>query len=161
MALSESTLATALENMTPTLTAGEGEQALAEAYGDYMANRAQASLVLITQASVESFAVPAMAGAMAFTPGASSSEGAAAVVAGLVAFWGALVAAPALYFSGATLITPPTFAGLQAALAAAFDANTSGEATLEEAAEALGAVIHPATDNQGTATIASVSYPIT
>jgi len=161
MSLSKSKLATALESMTPTLTAGEGEAALAAAYGAYMKDRAQAGAVLIVTAQVDALAVPAMAAAMTFTPGASSSAGATVVKTGLLAFWGAMVAAPALFFAGATAITPPSFVAVPTALAAAFDANTAAFATLEEAAAELADVLHPATDNQGTATIGATPYAIT
>lgn len=151
MALSQSTLATELENLVPTASASTAATTLAQAYGDYMKG-AESNAVPITSASVDSLAVPAMAAAMTFTAGDTSAQGAAQFVAGLAAFWGAMVAAPASFFTGATVITPPPFTTTAASLATDFDNNTSNEETLADSAAALAATIHGDTDGIGTAT---------
>lgn len=151
MPLSSTTLANEIEALTPTATAGVGELRLASAYGDYM-HGAVAGAVPIIAAAVDATAVPAMAGAMTFATDATAAQGAAVVTAGVVAFWAAMAAAPATFFAGATLITPPAFASLTAALTAVLEDATADGATLEDAAADLAAGLHAATAGQGTAT---------
>lgn len=151
MALKQSTLATELQSLAPTTTAGAAELRLAEAYGNYM-HAAVANGVPIVAAAVDATAVPAMAAAMTFAAGATASQGAAVVSDGVSAFWAALVAAPATFFVGATVITQPPFATLVAALAAVFESNTSAERSLADAVAEVATVLHTATASQGTAT---------
>lgn len=159
MALSSSTLATELAALTPTDTPGAAEQTLAMAYGEYM-KAAEAGGVPIFASAVDSLAVPAMVGAMAFSLG-SAADGAAVIVAGVSAFWSAMVGAPASFFATATAITAPPFATLAADLAATFVANVITSATLEQATSAMASDIHLATAGQGTATFPGpVTSPI-
>lgn len=139
MALSESTLATEFEVLTPTADAAEAAQRLADAYGNYMsAATANGGAILTVTA-----AVSAMAGAMTFSSSGSAASAAAAISAGVSAFWGVLVAAPATHFAGATVITPPAgLAGLTAALTSML---SGGDRTLEEGAAALASDVHAAT----------------
>lgn len=150
MALLQTTLATALEELVPTSGEGVAEQRLAAAYGAYM-KQAVAGAVPIVAAAVDATAIPAMASAMAFALG-SAADGAAVVVAGVTAFWAAMVAAPAAFFAGAIVITAPPFGGLAAALAATFSANTSGAVSLVDAVNAMATDMHSATAGIGTAT---------
>lgn len=150
MTLSQSALATEIENMVPTL--GSSSAILAQAYGDYMKD-AIAGATPITAATVDSSAVPAMTAAMTFSQPGTPTSGATVITTGLTAFWGAMVAAPATFFSGATVITPPIFPPLIATLAATLLANATGSASLADSAAALAADIHLATDGIGTATI--------
>lgn len=86
----------------------------------------------------------AMVGAMA----GLSTAGAAAITAGITAFWTSLAASPAAYFTGATVITPPPgLAGLTALLTATFATNTSTSASASAAYTAIAANIH--TSNAG------------
>lgn len=92
----------------------------------------------------------AMAGAMAGL--SNAGQAAAKIAAGITAFWGAMAASPAVYFTGATAITPPAaLTGLAAALAATFAANVSSEASASEAYDAIATDIDTA-NTGGTAT---------
>lgn len=85
-----------------------------------------------------------------------ATTGALALQTGITAFWGALVAGPALYFSGASIITlPPTLSAIEADLDAIFAANISGEVSADDAYDAIvnGPVgLHAGGGNGGTAT---------
>lgn len=151
MALTEATLATALEDMEPTSSELEAEQTFSESYGTYM-KQAIAGAAPIISAAVDSLAVPAMKTAVDFDCGDSCGDCADEMVEGFVAFWGAMVAAPASFFASATAISPPSFTGLAATLAATLADNSSNGYSLADCAAALAEDIHPATDNQGTAT---------
>lgn len=150
MALAQSTLAAELQTLSPTAISGEGEQRLAQAYGDYI-KAAVAGAVPIVAAAVDALAVPAMANAMSFVHG-SAANGAAVVTAGVTAFWAAMVATPASFFATATVIAPPPFAVLSATLAVTFTTNTAGAKSLADATSAMAADLHAATSGQGTAT---------
>jgi hypothetical protein len=153
VALSESTLAAELANMVPTMSEGDAATALAQAYADYMDNAIAngGSPVPIIAAAVQA-QVTGMASVVDFEAGDSASEGAAEVIKCFNRLWDRMVAFPASFFSGATAVTKPTFAGLQAALAATFTANTTNRRSRAQSAAALAADIHPATDGKGTAT---------
>ena len=151
MALVETTLATELEALVPTVAIGVGAARLATAYGHYM-HDATAGGVPMSASAVDATAVPAMADALAFVPGASAADGAAVLCAGVVAFWAAMAASPGSFFSGATAITPPTFATLPRALAAVFEACAVPGVPLSHAAAAIAGQLHAATAGLGTAT---------
>jgi hypothetical protein len=158
--LSETTLADALENVVPTMTPGDSEQEFAEAYGAYM-SEAWANTIPITTTNIPD-CESAMAAAMEFDNEHSSSQGAGVIKDGFDAFWGYMVSNPTQFWAGTIAITAPSFSSLVSDLADAFDDNTSSFATLEEAAAALAAVIHPATDNQGYAVYPGpIAYQIT
>ena len=150
MSLLQSTLASTLQNLLPTLNAAE--TTLAQAFGDYM-KEASAGAVPINVVQIDSDGVPKMAAAMNFTADSTSIEGAEQLHIGILAFWGAMVTTPAMYFAGATAIVPPPYATLITDLAATLDANTSGAVSLADAAAALAADIHPMTTGLGTATL--------
>lgn len=156
--LSQGELATALEGLTPTVDADAGADALASAYATYM-GKAVAGGTPIIRSAISATAAPAMTAAMNFASDATAADGADVVVAGVQAFWDAMVAAPASFFSGATAITPPPFASLASSLAATFSGNLGS--SLEQAASTLAADLHGATDDQGTATIAGSPVLIT
>ena len=160
MALSQTTLGTELENLTPTDNELASRTTLAQAFGDYMKD-ATANAVPITAAAVDATAVPAMAGAMAFVPlPGTAATAAASIAAGIAAFWATMVAAPATYFVAATAITAPTYPTLVAALTATLTTNVG--LSLEDAMAAIAADVHPLTDNVGTATFPGpIVAPIT
>lgn len=85
-----------------------------------------------------------------------ATTGAAALEAGITAFWGALVASPGLYFSGASPIAlPTTLTGIEVDLDAIFAANISGEVSAKDAYDAIvnGPVgLHAGGGDGGTAT---------
>lgn len=140
MALSQATLSAELQAIDPSLD--DDPTPLAQAYANYM--KAAVAATPIVQASLVN-AVIAMAGAMTFDLDATYAEGAAVVKAGLVAFWGAMNSPASIYFTGATLVTPPAgLSTIDGALAAAFEDNTADGTTLEDACDALASVIHAA-----------------
>lgn len=148
MALLESKLESGLLTMSPTTTPGLAEQRFVDAVSEYMKGAA-AGAVPIVAAAVDTQAKPAMLAALTFAPG-SPEDAALSLQGGLTAFWGAVVAAPAVFFPGAVLVTPPTFAGLEGALTATFE--DGGNRTLSAAAAALAGDIHGETTGLGTAT---------
>lgn len=100
----------------------------------------------------------AMAGAMT----GLSTSGAAAITAGVTAFWSSLALLPATYFTGAMLITPPPLlSGVTALLTATFAANIAGEKSAEDSYAAIAANIR-ASNAGGSATFPGpVVQPIT
>lgn len=152
MALSQTTLADALVNMVPCSDPDDGALAFAQAVADYMDDAvADSPSFPIIGAAVQA-QVSAMAAAVSFSDDATSTEGATELKKAIDALWTAMVAAPATFFAGAIAITPPTYAGLVAAMADTMDDNTSIPRDLEDSADELASDIHSATDGQGTAT---------
>jgi len=138
----QSTLSTELQALVPTDNAVLAAQRLAQAYGDYMKD-AEANLIPIVAAAVDSTAVPAMAGSMTFS--FAAADGAAQILAGVGAFWTAVAAAPATFFPGATIVTPPVFATLAASLVANFASNTLSSNSLIDSVDAVATSLHTAT----------------
>lgn len=157
MALLQSKLDTELQNLVPTLDATAAKTTLAQAFGDYMKD-GTANAVPVIATFVDATCVPAMAAAMSFPVPGTASGAASTLTAGIVAFWAAAVAAPASFIAGATVITPPPYTGLSAALAATFTSNVGK--TLAQAAAALAADIDPLTVSAGSATFGVPSFPI-
>lgn len=151
MALSQATLATELENMSPSSSESLAIEAFSQAYGDYM-KTAIAGAVPIIGAAIDSIAVPAMRAAIDWDPGDSCLEGTTEMVEGLAAFWASMVAAPASFFADAIAISPPSFAGLATTLHVTLCDNQDAGKTLAESAAEMAQDIHPSTDEQGTAT---------
>lgn len=158
MALSSATLSTNLQLVTPTSSAIAAVAAVAAAYKAYIA-QASANSVTILGAALGA-AETAMVAAMSFSAGDSASAGAAKFLAGISAFWGVMVAAPASYWAGGTVIVPPTFSGTSAAVAADFTANTSGSKTLAQSMNAVAASIHAGTLVSPTLTIPPNTWAI-
>lgn len=126
--------------------------AWAEAYTAYFEDAQSA----VTSVPVISAALHAAGGPkelMAAAMVGLSTAGAAAIVAGITAFWGRLVTGPASsYFSGATVIAPPAaIAGLSAALVATFATNIATSASKADAMGAIADDLHTAS-NGGTVT---------
>ena len=146
MALSDTYLSTLLESLTTDTTALEAAEKLAEAYASYMIGAAAGAFPLLATVAPKA----AMSGAMVFpTVGTAASAG-ASIQAGVVAFWAAMVAAPATYFAAATVIAPPAgLTTLGTALSAVFTSNIGS--SLELSADAMAAAIHAASAG-GTAT---------
>lgn len=146
MALSQTTLKDALVSM---LYAGQPNPtgALASAFGAYMTEATG-----ILPGGIPA-AVTAMADAMSFGTDATAAQGAAQFGGGVGAFWATLAAAPPTYFAGAAVITAPSTAAMVSALTADFPINTSSDATLAEAMDALATSMHAGTAGLGTYTI--------
>lgn len=146
MALSQTTLKNSLVSM---LYPGQDNPtgALASAFGAYMT---QATGILPGGIAA---AVTAMAAAMTFSSDLTAAQGASQFGSGVGAFWATMAAAPATYFTGATVVTPPSTAAMVSALTANFPANTSGDATLEEAMDAIATSMHAGTVGLGTYTV--------
>jgi hypothetical protein len=72
-----------------------------------------------------------------------SVTGPAAIQAGIVAFWGAII--PATAWTGVTAITPPPpLAGLVASLTLVFAANVAGKKSKDDSMTAIANAIHTA-----------------
>jgi len=134
--------------ITATDTESTARQAWADAWLEYFtdAQIAVPSLPILTAA------LDATRDVMRDAMTGLSTTGAAAIQAGLVAWWGAMAAAPSAYFTGATVITPPTgIASIATGLATVFAANTTAALSLEDSADAIAGVMHTA-NALGTAT---------
>ena len=146
MALTQSTLATEIENLVPTSSEAAAAAALAAAYVTYFDDStvSGASLVSGSTSAGEAAMVAALAGMSA--PGA----GAASIQAGVTAFWTAqLGLATAMWITAPIVLIPPIIppvglVGIAAALTPVFASNTSGGLSLSAAAAAIAAVLHPA-----------------
>lgn len=92
-------------------------------------------------------ALPAAEAAMAAALLGMSASGAGAgkIQAGIQAWWNAMVAAPATFWAGCTVIAPPPgLSGIAAALQSAFDSNTSGGVTEDAAYDVIAGIFHSA-----------------
>ena len=73
-----------------------------------------------------------------------ATAGAAALQAGILAFWGGVASlATAVYPTATTVTPPPGLAGLSAALIPVFIANTTGKLSKIDSAVAIANVMHP------------------
>lgn len=134
MPLTEATLASGLEALTPTDDEATAINALVAAYGTYAAG-AQTALT----GPILTPAVTAGKVAMASSLVGMSADGAALqlIPSAVRAFWTAAFLVPATAFTGASAITPFTFATLDDDVASAFDTSTSGKKSLADSAAAL------------------------
>lgn len=151
MARTQPKLKTEMLAVVPVNDAAQAALNFAQAYGNYMKD-ATSNGVPTVPAFIDVTCVPAMAAAMLFLTNDTPTGGANKLVAGCVAFWAAAVAAPASFITGATVIAPPTFAALAAALAARFPSHVGPPAaSLDTAMEDLATDIHNATNLTPTA----------
>jgi hypothetical protein len=155
MPLTDSTLASGLEAMTPVDNEPDAISALATAFHDYFA-----------EASV--LGVPTNGGSLAGAKSAfeaaavglsANGAGALAIQNAITAFWGQVAASAATIWTPPPPIPPPTaatppasLAGIAAALTAVFAANLAAEADLASAAADIATAIH-ATQAGGIALI--------
>jgi hypothetical protein len=87
-------------------------------------------------------------------------QGAAKIQAGIIAWWGAIAAAPITFFPGAILVTPPPgLGGIAAALAVVFASNIAGSVSKEDAYSAIAGALHPL-NLGGTATFPGAPPPV-
>src|SRR3990172_7403360 len=147
MPLVQATLATQLDTQVQNVTTeAAARTAWAQAWRNYFASAAS-NAVPITPA-----ALTAAQAAMAPALTGLSLTGAAAIQAGILAWWGALGAEPAAAFPGATLIVlPPLTAGIAAALAPVFVANKGPGVTKTQALNAIATALHTSGGLGGTA----------
>lgn len=147
MAMSEATLASELEALVPEATEAAAAARLTEAYGNYAAD-AEGNAVPIESTGIDlgkAAMEPALAGMSA--PGA----GATVIANAVIAFW--VAAAVPASFPTATIVVPPPNAGLAVALEAVFASNTAAQASLEDAAANIAAVMHAQAIIGGTVTL--------
>lgn len=153
MALAQATYATELETLPLSGDPVAARTEFAQAFGEYFK---EAVLTgggpLLNTAAIDSTSVPAMAAALTFSIGNTALQGATAIVTAINAFWATLVAAPATFWTGATLVTPPPYATLAATLASTFEDNRDDELGKADASNAIAGDIHLATDLLGTVT---------
>jgi hypothetical protein len=139
--LDNATLGTNIQNLTPTFLEAVAIERLAEAYRAYCAD-AETNGIAISS-SVLAAAKEAMKAALV---GMSTPVlGSAKIQAGCVAFWASIAPLFATAWSGSTGMTPPSCAGLAAALDPVFIANKSGNKSLEVASNAVADEIHKQT----------------
>lgn len=137
--LSKSTLKSKLLEVGLQSTESEACLAWAEAYRTYFSSAAAGPVPVVAAA----LATPKSEMAAAMT--GLSVTGAAAIQAGVAAFWTSLAGVAATAFPASTTATPPAgVTALAAALTAVFLANTSGSLSAEDSYDAIAAAIHTA-----------------
>lgn len=146
MARTAAALETELNNMTLYGTEGAAITAWADAFAAYFANASTA-----TQGAILAAGVAAAKAAMVGALGGLSTASAAAIVAGVSAFWANGVGAPVSWWLTCTAIAAPALATLQADLEATFAQNISEKASKALSMQRIAADIHAAC-NGGTAT---------
>jgi hypothetical protein len=158
MALSQSSLASGLTSLVPTVVEATAAAALANAWNTYFSVASVTGIPIAPAilASATSAFQSALTGMS--VPGA----GAAKIQAAVTAFWGSIVGAAAAAWiiapSVVTLVTPPTTtSGIAAALAPVFAASSADPTkTIVQAASDIAAVLHT---NGGVGGIATVQPP--
>ena len=148
MAMVKNTLATQLQNLAPASAEATAITNLVNAYGTY-ASAAAAGAVPITPAGVNLGKAAMQAALVGMS---ASGAGITKIPAAVIQFWVGVAGGLATSFPGATAIVPPPNAGLAALLAATFPANTSGNKTLAQAADAIATNMHAQAIIGGTVT---------
>jgi hypothetical protein len=154
MAMTSTKLGNELAALTPTNSEATAVSRLATAWNNYFLDS-----TVLGAAAVPAALVAAKAAMQAALVGLSTG-GAAAIQAGIIAYWGVVVTvAPTIWISvppvtAATV--PPTLSGIAAALTPVFASNTSGSKSLVDSMNAIAAVLHP---NGGLGGIATLSGP--
>lgn len=135
MVMVQATLATQLQNMTPTGTESVAITNLVDAYGTF-ASTAAAGAALIPAANVTA-AKAAMTTALSGLSSAVAAGAAGNLIASSIqTFWVTAVVPP---WPPAVAGVPPPNAGLAALLTTTFGSNTGSEATLVAATAAMAA----------------------
>lgn len=150
------TLRDGLMQIANSNSEAEAIEAWVQAIVNYFGT-ATAGVVPITQPILSG--APAAAARVALQ--GLSTTGGAAVQAAFFSFWGTMALTPALYFVGATALTPPpALANLAVTLNAVFAANTAANLPEPDAKLAIAIAIH-ASNAGGAANISGVNTPIT
>lgn len=156
MVMVEATLATELENLTPTFTEAAAITVLTDAYGVYSSDATALTPILSTGIALGKAAM-----AVALIGMSAPGAGIAIIPAAIAAFWVAVAGGLATSFAGATAIVPPPHATLPATFAALMPANTAANVTLEQAAATMAMIMHTDAIVGGTVTTPpSVVTPI-
>jgi hypothetical protein len=156
MALVQNTLANGLANMAPTSSEATAIQNFADAWDTYFQGASVAGVPCA--GGTTSAAKSAMIGAMT----GLSVTGAAAMQAGVTAYWGAITPSAATVWvvppnTVPSATPPPGLGGLSALLLAVFASNAADPTkTISQAASAIAAVLHT---NGGLGGIAVVQPP--
>lgn len=143
MALVQATLASGLQAMTPTDTESVAIDAFADAFESYFAG---ASVLGIPAGSL---AAPKAAMKAAMVGLSAPNGAAAAIAAGVLAFWTTLAPLATTIWAGTIgpiippAVPPPGLGGIAAAVQAVFTANRAGGASLAAAAASVAAALHP------------------
>lgn len=141
MAMSQTTLKDEMVAMGLFGTEADAIDTWTAAWSAYFAD-AETNGIPVTPASLPT-AESAMAGALAGM--SASGAGAQKIQDGITAWWGAVAAVPADFFTGSILITPPPgLSGIKDALQTKFDENRDGKVTEDAAYNAIAGVLHPA-----------------
>lgn len=146
MALTQSTLASELENLTPTGSEATAISRLVSAYSTYFDGATVSGQTLVPGSTAAGEA--AMSTALVGISGAN--QGATKLAAGISAFWTAqLGLATTMWITAPIVLVPPIvppagLASLTADLAAVFASNIAAGLSLADCAAAVAAVIHSA-----------------
>lgn len=144
MPLSSSTLADGLEALAPTDSEAAAISAIVSAWDAYFGG----STVSGVTATPGSYAAGLSTMQTALVGMSATGAGAAALAAGVTAFWSGIAGlATTIWITAPVVLVPPIvppagLAALPAALAAAFASNTSGSSSLADSAAAVAAALH-------------------
>jgi hypothetical protein len=152
VALTEATLAEALEGMVPAATEADAITALTNAYETYTLDAVSGASGAV---GIEAAAVTVAKGVMASALGGMSATdaGKTKIPAAVAAFWGSIATQLAQAFVGSVATVPPPHATLAADFATIALANVAGEKSLEDSAAALAGNWHTAATTGGTTAI--------
>lgn len=149
MVMSQSTLASELENLEPSDSEQIAAQTLTDAYGVF-ATAATGIGIPITPAGVNLGKT-----AMLSTLSGMSAPGAGivSIPAAIAAFWVAVAGGLAASFPGAIAVVPPPHASLPAAFAALMPANAAASLSLKDSAAAMATIMYADAIIGGTVTL--------
>lgn len=154
MPLTQATLQTELENIGLHSTVAAAQTAWAHAYRVYFEDSALAGSPPL------STALDAAESAMdAALSGLNGSSPDAVLQTGITAFWAALVANTPVYGPEVLITPPPALGALAGALNSTFAINLTLEKSVSQAAAAVAANIHTASQG-GTGTVGVTPVPI-
>lgn len=142
MVMLSTSLASELENMTPTDQESEAIDRFASAWETYFYD----SVVGAIPANPGTLAAATNAMKAAMVGLGTQDNGAAAIQAGITAFWGIVATSAAAIWTTAPPCTgatpPPNLATISSSLASVFSSNTSAELGLSDACNAIAASLH-------------------
>lgn len=152
MALASATLSTEIQSVGFPASSAAAIIVWADAYDTYVQESTVNGVAMVAPAA----AVAAMKSAMGAL---AATDFAAALQAGCIAYWTAVIAVPAVWPpSILPSVAPPGLGGIAALIQAAGEANIAAENSLEDSSDAIAAAWHPTTLG-GTTTLLVATVP--
>ena len=141
MAMSIATLSSGLESMTPVDNESDAIDNLSSAFEDYFYESSVSGI------SPQAGALASSISSMKSSFSGLSNDAAAAIQAGIIAFWtSAIASAATIWLTFPFIISatpPPSLSTIAATLNSTFSANLAAELSLPDAANAVATALHP------------------